>query len=524
VGRNEQLKDTLFRQTTPEDLTASTVPVARHHAWRRRSLGQTRYTLGPRVSVREHEQQGVLVMSYPLKAMRVSKALLPLFRYLESQGECHLDDLLGLFPGPGKHALEDFLNRLEKKGWVVGSGLTPLFPLPQVSVIIPVRNRPEEIRSCLTSLADLDYPGEKLEIFVIDDASEDETPQGVDDFPVTLHRMTERQGASACRNWGARHCQGDIICFLDSDCLADPAWLHELLPVFRRPEVGAAGGLVDSHDESTALDRYEKVKSALHMGTRSTDSAQGNAFFYLPSCNLAVRKDTFMEVGGFDENLEVGEDVDLCWRMIDAGWTVEYRSSAKILHKHRNRIWPFCKRRFEYGTSEPLLQSLHPERSKTFVLWPKALGFWILFVATLVSGNWTVGLAASAWILADTLMRHRRITKLAVHLHPLLAFGAVVRSNLSFLYHCCAFTSRYHLIWATALIPVFPLIGSLAWFFHLVVGTVEFLVRKPRLNLLVFLGLFSLEQLSYQAGVWFGCFRERFFLPLFPRISMRTVE
>jgi hypothetical protein len=68
------------------------------------------------------------------------------------------------------------------------------------------------------------------------------------------------------------------------------------------------------------------------------------------------------------------------------------------------------------------------------------------------------------------------------------------------------------------------MIGCLAWFLHLGVGIVEFRIRKPRLNVLAFLALFSIEQLSYQAGVWFGCFKTRFFLPVFPRFSIKAIE
>ena len=358
-------------------------------------MSEITYALGKRVRMMEHDRQCVLVMSYPLKAIRFPSALFALFRHLDTNGESSLEDLCECAAGIGRPALEDFLYRLEKAGWIRSSGLRLPSPLPKVSIIVPVRNRPDEIGHCLTSLLRLDYPEEKTEIIVVDDASDDDTPRVVEGFPVTLHRMRERQGASACRNWGARHSDGEILCFLDSDCSADRSWLKELLPVFRRPEVGAAGGLVDSHDDRTALDRYEKVKSALHMGRHPTDSSMGNRFFYLPSCNLAVRRETFQNVGGFNECLEVGEDVDLCWRITDMGRIVEYRPSARISHKHRNSIWPFCKRRFEYGTSEPLLQELHPDRIKTFILWPKSLVFFGLCAAAALTGIWSMG----SWLL-----------------------------------------------------------------------------------------------------------------------------
>jgi mycofactocin glycosyltransferase len=481
------------------------------------------YALGERVRIIEHDCRCVLVMSYPLKAIRLPSALSDLLRHLEASGWSPLEDLYKRVSGIDKPALGDFLYQLEKAGWVRSSGLGIMSPTPKVTIIVPVRNRADEIRACLISLLGLDYPEDKKEIIVVDDASDDETPQVVESFPVTLQRMRQRQGASACRNWGARHADGEIVCFLDSDCSADPSWLKELLPVFRSPAVDAAGGLVDSQDDRTALDRYEKVKSALHMGKHPTDSSMGNRFFYLPSCNLAVRKEKFLEVGGFDDCLEVGEDVDLCWRIIDMGSIVEYRPSARVSHKHRNRLWPFCKRRFEYGTSEPLLQELHPDRIKTFVLWPKSVIFWVFFVIAVFAANWSIGVMAAVWLVVDAIGRRREGAMLGVSLSFGLVLAAAVRCNASFLYHCGSFVSRYYLVCALALAPIFPELGAVVLALHLGVGTVEFFVRKPRLNLVSFVGLFSLEQLSYQAGVWFGCLQDKFFRPLVPRISLRSV-
>ncbi len=483
-----------------------------------------KYKLGKGVTVVEQGQDLILLRYYPLKAISISQNLAPVFHRLKTSCESTLEDLSSLVPRIRKQALESLLYKLEKRGAIDSSGLSLPLPLPKVSVIVPVRNRPDEIRTCLKSLLELDFPQERLQIIVVDDASEDETACVAEKFPVTVHRMRERHGASSCRNWGGTHSEGDIICFLDSDCEADRDWLTQILTVFREPNVGATGGLVDAHDDSTVLDRYEKVKSPLLMGTLCTDSTMGGRFFYVPSCNLAVRRECFLEVGGFNESLEVGEDVDLCWRITNKGYVIEYRPSARVLHRHRNRVGPFCRRRFEYGTSEPILQSLHPDRIKTFVLWPKALVFWSLALTAVFTASWSAGFMSVSWLLADTLIRRHRACKLGVTLNPLPALAAVLRSNLAFLYHCCSFVSRYYLCWATVLAPLFPLAGIITWTVHLGVGTVEFLVRRPRLNLLLFLGLFSLEQLCYQAGVWFGCFRGMSFRPLFPRISMRTAQ
>lgn len=103
---------------------------------------------------------------------------------------------------------------------------------------------------------------------------------------------------------------------------------------FTDEQVSAVGGLVASSLDRTHLDRYEQVRSSLHMGNYARDSRGGDLFFYLPSCNLAIRREVFFNPGGFTEAMDVGEDVDLCWRIMDAGGVIEYNPSAKILHRH----------------------------------------------------------------------------------------------------------------------------------------------------------------------------------------------
>ncbi len=154
---------------------------------------------------------------------------------------------------------------------------------PAVSVIIPVRNRPAEITACLNSLNRLDYPAEKLEIIVVDDASGDATPEAVIRFPeARLLRMQHHHQASFCRNRAAEAARGDVLAFIDSDCLADPTWLKELVPAFRDTSLGALGGWVDAAFEENGLDRYEKVKSSLKIGAWFKRPNRPNVFFMCP--------------------------------------------------------------------------------------------------------------------------------------------------------------------------------------------------------------------------------------------------
>ena len=80
--------------------------------------------------------------------------------------------------------------------------------------------------------------------------------------------------------------------------------------------------------------------------------------------------EAFAAAGGFRAELQVGEDVDLTWRLRDAGRRIAYLPRGAVCHAHRSRLWPFMKRRFDYGTSEGLLQQLHPVRGKKMLIPP----------------------------------------------------------------------------------------------------------------------------------------------------------
>ena len=214
----------------------------------------------------------------------------------------------------------------------------------------------------------------------------------------------------------------------------------------------------------------------------------------------------------------VGEDVDFCWRLQDQGHQVEYRPVGRIFHKHRNKLGQFCTRRFDYGTSEPLLQRSHPRRIKQFVISPAAFIFWALVLLSIASG-WMPLLGLCGVILfTDSLTKFTKINrkKLPVAFPRFLL--ATLREYFAFLYHCCAFVSRYYLFWAFLIFLWAPRLSGILLLMHLLTGIGEYIIKKPRLNFPFFLFYFTLDQLSYQLGVWWGCFKKLFFSPVNPQI------
>lgn len=486
---------------------------------------QLSYRLRPTAQFHRLENgEAAILLHFPMRAVFLHSYWHPVAAFLSGGEWVPLERIAESARHIPPERIELFLNSLIRKGFVAQDGFPVLneAEYPSVSVIVPVRNRPEEIVDCLKSLNRLDYPAEKLEVIVVDDASDDETPELAARFSgVRLIRMQKHRQASFCRNRGAEAATGEILAFIDSDCLADTTWLKELTPAFRDPSLGALGGWVDSAFEEKGLDRYEKVKSSLKIGDRFIRSEKIDSFFYVPTCNFLVKRDVYLKFGGLRENLHVGEDVDFCWRMQDGGHNLEYRPMGRVFHKHRNRLAAFCSRRFDYGTSEVILQQLHTDRVKCLYLPPAESFFWLIVLFSIILKSALPLLLCAGLFLADGLKKHGKMKNRRVPVALRQVFGAIGRGYLSFVYHCCSFVSRYYLgfvpLVAVLSLPVAAVVAGM----HLVAGSVEYAVRKPRLNLLAFLFFFTMEQASYQAGVWAECFRRFNFHPVLPRIVHR---
>jgi mycofactocin system glycosyltransferase len=476
------------------------------------------YRLREAVQYRQSKGSPILILDYPLKAMILHRFWGPVFESQAGGGFIALEQIAARVNHVESQGTEIFLNGLVRKGFLEQEGFPLLSDYPYVSIIIPVRNRAEEITACLQSLDRLDYPLERREVIVVDDASNDSTREVVSAFPVQLIPLKERRQASFCRNLAAHRAKGEILAFLDSDCLAHPLWLKELIPAFTDPSNGAVGGMVDSCLNEKGLDRYEKVKSSLNMGSWPKSSREEDHFFYLPSCNLLVRRTLFLRLGGFREDLCVGEDVDFCWRLQDLGHQIEYRPVGRVYHKHRNTVRHFCSRRFDYGTSEPLLQRFHARRVKQFVFSPPVALFWGSALLSIISG-WIPLLGLSGiTVLADSLITFAKIRQRNIPIPFSRLLLAAFRGYFAVFYHCCAFVSRYYLFCTPLLFIVTPLGSAIVLGTHVLTGIGEYFTKKPQLHLPLFLLYFTLDQLSYQLGVWRGCLEGLFFGPVNPKI------
>jgi len=383
--------------------------------------------------------------------------------------------------------------------------------LPTLSIVIPVLDRAGELGRCLRSIGRIDYPKDKLQVIVVDDGSRDDSAQVARSLgALVVSSGGVRRGPAAARNVGAAQASGELLAFIDSDCTASSGWLAELVPLFRDLKTAAVGGRVDGMCSASCVDRYEAVMSSLSLGSRERFGNSGDDTFYLPSCNLLVRRLVFLSVGGFEESMQVGEDVDLTWRLRDAGWTIAYLPAGNIRHEHRSTLRSFMSRRFDYGTSEGMLQKLHPRRRKKFVLPPLLGAVLALALLAVVCGWWLVP-AACALLAADAACYRVRIARRGVPLGFRQLCAGRLRALGGLSYYLSYHLIRYYALALCAvslLLPVFWVVPALLL---LVTAGVDHRIRKPRLSFPRFAGIYCLEQVAYGAGVFWGCLRGRGF-------------
>ncbi len=383
--------------------------------------------------------------------------------------------------------------------------------LPVITVIIPVKDRPEDIKDCLASLQLVKWPKEKLEIIVVDDGSTDHTPEVAASMGATVLRRQTSGGPSAARNLGAQHAKGEILAFLDSDCTVDETWLLELYPWVAAPGIGGVGGFVASYYNTSKLDRYEEAMSSLSMGKRLLYEGPGKGNFYVPTCNLLVKKSVYEEAGGLNPEMHLGEDVDLCWRLRERGYGLLYVTVGRAWHKHRNALGQMLKRRMQYGTSESDLYKRHPDKKKLFPLPATSLAFYLgLLLTLLLLQPWCLSVSAAGLIAA--YIRKRRLCQ---NLNQPVGFGelwgVVCRSALAFCYYLSFHLIRYYLILLFLVGCFFPALLPALLVMAVSCSIVDYRVKKPNLDWFSFTYFYWLEQIYYQAGVFAGCCRRKYF-------------
>jgi len=202
---------------------------------------------------------------------------------------------------------------------------------PHVSVIVPVRDGESTIAACLDSILATDYPTERREILVVDNASTDGTPALIRSRQVRyLHES--RRGVSNARNRGIAESSGEILAFVDADCVVDPQWLTELVRPFEDPGVGSVAGDLQHVPPTTAAERQAiRLLGDWQRFSFTSDPP------YPITANAAYRRSVLDEIGPFDPHMTRAQDVELGLRFHEGSdLRLVYAEDATARHRHRS--------------------------------------------------------------------------------------------------------------------------------------------------------------------------------------------
>jgi cellulose synthase/poly-beta-1,6-N-acetylglucosamine synthase-like glycosyltransferase len=225
--------------------------------------------------------------------------------------------------------------------------------LPTVSVVVPVRNGQRTIGACLDALLALDYRGSS-EVIVVDNGSTDATAALADSRDVLL-LCEPRRGRAIARNAGIASALSEIVAFVDADCVAEPGWLTALVTPFSDPAVGGVGGEIHSISPVTAVQAYLDQKESCWQ-QYCVQGGRRKRHGFLITANAAYRRSVLDRVDGFDPHFVTAEDVDLGWRVRDAGYSLAYAPEAIVRHRLRESARALFRQRYGYGYGRALFR------------------------------------------------------------------------------------------------------------------------------------------------------------------------
>ena len=233
------------------------------------------------------------------------------------------------------------------------------------SVIIPLYNRPGEIKELLESLTKQTY--HNFEVLVIEDGSEKDAREIVESFKSKLqvfYFYKPNSGPGPSRNYGCARAKGDYFVIFDSDCIIPPDYLQVVNNVLIAEKLDFYGGPDRSHPDFSAM---QKAVSYAMTSLLTTGGIRGQKkhmnVFHPRSFNLGMSKLTFAETGGFSA-MRYGEDIEFSIRAIKMGFKSGLIPEAFVYHKRRTNLRKFFIQVWHSGRARIHLFQLYPDQLK----------------------------------------------------------------------------------------------------------------------------------------------------------------
>ncbi len=355
-----------------------------------------------------------------------------------------------------------------------------------------------------------------VQVIVVDDASpvpltldahSDDAHHVMPGLRQTVLRHDVNQGPAAARNTGLAEVTTPLVAFVDTDVQLPDGWLEPLLSQFADERVALVAPRVAGAPGDTWLAGYEQRNSPLDLGPEPARIAAGTRVSYVPAAAMVWRTHVLRELGGFDEAMRLGEDVDLVWRCAAGGHRSRYEPTSVVYHQARSTAKALLRQRFGYGRSAATLARRHPKALAPVRMSGWSALSWLLLAARRpllaigVAGGTTIALQRK---LTD--VPPRESARLAGLGH--LAAGRQFAKAITRVWWPLAIAAAVVNRRARAVV-VAALVGPA------LIDAVR--AKSPRP--LTDAPFATVDQMAYGAGVWAGVLAEREFRPLWPELT-----
>ncbi len=312
------------------------------------------------------------------------------------------------------------------------------------SFIIPVFNRPDEIKELLESFLGLnvDY---KYEIVIVEDGSTETSESIVNDYKKQLdisYYFKQNSGPGDSRNFGMQKAKGDYFIILDSDVILPSNYLTEVDTFLNKNYYDCFGGPDAAHPSFTNLQKAINFAMTSFITTGGIRGGKQQVENFQPrSFNMGLSKKAFLDSGGFGK-IHPGEDPDLSLRLLNLGYKTTLIKDAFVYHKRRISWSKFYKQVYKFGMVRPILNQWHPH-SKSLVYWFPTL-FSLGFLVSILLLVFKIAMPFYAYLFYFIIAF---LVSLIVNKNIIVAFQSIVAIIVQFFgYGFGFFKSTFNLV------------------------------------------------------------------------------
>lgn len=293
--------------------------------------------------------------------------------------------------------------------------------MKKYAIVIPVYNRPLEVDELLESL--IRQECKDFEVVIVEDGSDDPCKHVIDRYTDKIdirYYYKENTGPGDSRNFGMEKAEAEYIILFDSDCIIPPQYFCAVDRALSENPLDAFGGPDAAHDSFSDIQKAINHAMTSFITTGGIRGRKKQLDKYQPrSFNMGFKKSAIKKIGGFS-TVHPGEDPDLSYRIMNAGYNVGLIPEAYVFHKRRIDFSKFATQVYKFGMVRNILIKWHPGTFKWVYALPSIflVGSFILFLLGLyISSIFLLPLFALAAIIfleALVTTRNLKIAFLAV--------------------------------------------------------------------------------------------------------------